>query len=161
MPAATAGDPRLVIGRGRVEVRCVDGCDGHLCLSEFPRPALLLPHLHYPSLPRRQKESMLLLRNSTAASALAARYITSSLARPILTNRPLLFSRNMASLSFSNEPAAPRVATAIPGPKSQAAIADLNEVFDTRAVNMMCDYPASVGNYLADLDGNVSPPSSS
>lgn len=62
---------------------------------------------------------------------------------------------------FSNEPAAPRVATEIPGPRAKDAIAELDEVFDTRALNMMCDYDASVGNYVADVDGNVPLSSSS
>jgi 4-aminobutyrate aminotransferase/(S)-3-amino-2-methylpropionate transaminase len=53
------------------------------------------------------------------------------------------------------EPAGPSVSTAIPGPVAQKAAAELDEVFDTRSLNMMCDYSKSVGNYLADLDGNV------
>ena len=59
---------------------------------------------------------------------------------------------------FKNEPAGPTVKTAIPGPVSRKAIAELDEVFDTRSLNMMCDYEKSVGNYLADMDGNVSAP---
>ena len=62
----------------------------------------------------------------------------------------------MASFTFTGEPVGPSVSSSIPGPLSQAAIKELDEVFDTRAVNMMCDYNASVGNYVADLDGNVS-----
>lgn len=56
---------------------------------------------------------------------------------------------------FANEPAAPSIKTAIPGPISQKAIAELDEVFDTRAINTICDYEKSNGNYLVDLDGNV------
>ena len=40
----------------------------------------------------------------------------------------------------------PSVKTAIPGPKSQKAIAELNEVFDTRSLNMIADYTKSYGN---------------
>ena len=47
------------------------------------------------------------------------------------------------------------VQTAIPGPKSQAAIKDLDRVFDTRNLNMLTDYTQSYGNYIRDLDGNV------
>lgn len=45
--------------------------------------------------------------------------------------------------------------TPIPGPVSKKAIDELTEVFDTRSLNMICDYNKSVGNYLVDLDGNV------
>ncbi|KAK7742084.1 4-aminobutyrate transaminase [Cytospora paraplurivora] len=53
------------------------------------------------------------------------------------------------------EPSAPTVKTEVPGPKSKEQIADLDKVFDTRAVNMLTDYKASIGNYIADPDGNV------
>ncbi|KAA8893698.1 4-aminobutyrate transaminase gata, partial [Sphaerosporella brunnea] len=53
------------------------------------------------------------------------------------------------------EPSGPSVRTAIPGPVGQKATAELDEVFDTRSLNMMCDYEKSVGNYIADLDGNL------
>lgn len=55
---------------------------------------------------------------------------------------------------FPNEPAGPSLATAIPGPKNKAAAAELDEVFDVRSLNMLADYSQSVGNYIADLDGN-------
>lgn len=45
--------------------------------------------------------------------------------------------------------------TQIPGPKSSAAIKRLTDVFDTRSLNMMADYTKSLGNYIADPDGNV------
>src|SRR4051812_25162947 len=47
---------------------------------------------------------------------------------------------------FPNEPSGPSVKTEIPGPKSKVAIAELDEVFDTRSLNMICDYEKSVGN---------------
>lgn len=53
------------------------------------------------------------------------------------------------------EPSAPSVKTAIPGPKAKEQIADLDKVFDTRSLNMLTDYKSSVGNYIADPDGNV------
>ncbi|ROV98849.1 hypothetical protein VSDG_03686 [Cytospora chrysosperma] len=53
------------------------------------------------------------------------------------------------------EPSAPTVKTEIPGPKAKDQIADLDKVFDTRAINMLADYKASIGNYIADPDGNV------
>lgn len=45
--------------------------------------------------------------------------------------------------------------TEIPGPKTKELIEDLESVFDTRSLNMMTDYDSSVGNYIADPDGNV------
>lgn len=56
---------------------------------------------------------------------------------------------------FADEPARPIVRTAIPGPISQKAIAHLDSVFDTRSLNMMANFHNSIGNYIADLDGNV------
>lgn len=56
---------------------------------------------------------------------------------------------------FPNEPDAPRIRTAIPGPKSKKAIQDLDRVFDTRSVSLLANYNDSVGNYIADLDGNL------
>ena len=47
---------------------------------------------------------------------------------------------------FPNEPTAPSVNTAIPGPKNKAAAAELDEVFDVRSLNMLTDYTQSVGN---------------
>jgi 4-aminobutyrate aminotransferase/(S)-3-amino-2-methylpropionate transaminase len=61
----------------------------------------------------------------------------------------------MSSFYPSWEPEGPSVKTDIPGPKSKAAIAELDEVFDTRSLNMLTDYTKSVGNYIADPDGNV------
>ncbi|KFA81317.1 hypothetical protein S40288_09276 [Stachybotrys chartarum IBT 40288] len=56
---------------------------------------------------------------------------------------------------FPGEPAAPSVKTAIPGPESQRVLKELSEVYDTHNVNMVADYKKSVGNYIADPDGNV------
>jgi hypothetical protein len=56
---------------------------------------------------------------------------------------------------FANEAKGPVVKTQIPGPKSQAALAELDAVFDTRSVNMLANYKESFGNYLSDPDGNV------
>ncbi|KAH8663578.1 4-aminobutyrate aminotransferase-like protein [Tricladium varicosporioides] len=56
---------------------------------------------------------------------------------------------------FPDEPTGPIVKTAIPGPESKKAIAELDEVFDTRSLNMLANYQKSFGNYIADPDGNV------
>lgn len=70
-------------------------------------------------------------------------------------------SRRAFSVSTANmgrfdglEPSAPSVKTEIPGPKSRAQTADLDKVFDTRSLNMLTDYTQSIGNYIADPDGN-------
>lgn len=95
-----------------------------------------------------------------------------TISRRISATQParLLPSRTSPSLSLSSrsfsvsaskmgrfdgiEPSAPTVKTEIPGPKSKEQIADLDKVFDTRSLNMLTDYKASVGNYIADPDGN-------
>ncbi|KAF3901790.1 hypothetical protein AA313_de0204780 [Arthrobotrys entomopaga] len=56
---------------------------------------------------------------------------------------------------FPKEPTRPSVQTEIPGPKSKAAIKELDEVFDTRSLNMICDYNNSIGNYVSDHDHNL------
>jgi len=56
---------------------------------------------------------------------------------------------------FPDEPDAPIIKTKIPGPRAQKAIADLDRVFDTRSLNMIANYDESIGNYIADVDGNV------
>jgi 4-aminobutyrate aminotransferase/(S)-3-amino-2-methylpropionate transaminase len=59
------------------------------------------------------------------------------------------------SAFFADEPVGPHIVSAIPGPKSKKAIAELNAIFDIRSLNMMANYQQSYGNYIADLDGNV------
>ncbi|PHH87398.1 hypothetical protein CDD83_8917 [Cordyceps sp. RAO-2017] len=54
-----------------------------------------------------------------------------------------------------DEPAGPVVKTPIPGPVATRLIEELGESFETRSVNMMADYSKSVGNYIADPDGNL------
>ncbi|ATY62524.1 4-aminobutyrate aminotransferase [Cordyceps militaris] len=60
-----------------------------------------------------------------------------------------------ASSVFPNEPPKPAVQTAIPGPRSKAALAKLEKVFDTRSINFVADYDKCHGNYIVDHDGNV------
>lgn len=59
------------------------------------------------------------------------------------------------NLFFPNEPSEPAVKTQIPGPQSRALLEDLGTVFDTNNVNMITDFENSVGNYIADPDGNI------
>ncbi|KAF0311512.1 4-aminobutyrate aminotransferase, mitochondrial [Amphibalanus amphitrite] len=53
------------------------------------------------------------------------------------------------------EPNYPVVATAIPGPKSQELMKDLNDIQAVGSVQFFVDYARSLGNYVADVDGNV------
>lgn len=53
------------------------------------------------------------------------------------------------------EPSLPVLETAFPGPQSTEAIADLDQVFDTRSLSMIANYDRSIGNYIADQDGNL------
>lgn len=56
---------------------------------------------------------------------------------------------------FPNEPKAPKVVSAIPGPQSIALAKHLNDVFDSRASYFTADYSKSEGNYIVDIDGNT------
>ena len=74
---------------------------------------------------------------------------------------PIAFNnvRKFASVTpfVKGEPEGPSIKTSeIPGPIAIEKIKALDEIFDTRALNMLCDYEKSLGNYLTDADGNVS-----
>lgn len=86
----------------------------------------------------------------------SARFISSRFV-PVssLSSRPFSLSVTNMGRFDGVEPSAPSVKTEIPGPKAKEQIADLDKVFDTRALNMLTDYKASIGNYIADPDGNV------
>ena len=56
---------------------------------------------------------------------------------------------------YHGEPVAPSVRTEFPGPRAREMIKELDEVFDTRALNTLVDYERSVGNYMCDADGNL------
>lgn len=56
---------------------------------------------------------------------------------------------------YHGEPVAPSVHTEFPGPRAREMIKELDEVFDTRALNTLVDYERSVGNYMCDADGNL------
>ncbi|KAK2801708.1 hypothetical protein FQN50_007622 [Emmonsiellopsis sp. PD_5] len=76
-------------------------------------------------------------------------------ARSFATSRALRAGAAAEKPFFPNEPSEPTIKTSIPGVKNQQATAELNEIFDIRSLNMMANYEKSVGNYIADLDGNV------
>jgi 4-aminobutyrate aminotransferase/(S)-3-amino-2-methylpropionate transaminase len=89
---------------------------------------------------------------------LGARHITSTSkpAASAATASAVQHDSNYAEAPFfTGEPKRPHVQSAIPGPKAMAMIKELDQIFDTRSLNMMADYPKSLGNYIADPDGNV------
>lgn len=83
------------------------------------------------------------------------RLLTSRLA-PISSLPSRSFSASASNMGRFDgvEPSAPSVKTEIPGPKARVQTADLDKVFDTRSLNMLTDFKASMGNYIADPDGN-------
>lgn len=111
-----------------------------------------MPTLLHVSLPLRAASSsaacLRLISGATPARA-SPRLASCS---HFISNSP---TRRMASSYSGWEPEGPTVKTDIPGPKSKEAIAKLDKVFDTRALNMLTDYQKSAGNYIADPDGNI------
>ncbi|SGY50613.1 BQ5605_C001g00907 [Microbotryum silenes-dioicae] len=66
--------------------------------------------------------------------------------------------RSLATASssfFPDEPKAPTINTAIPGPKSKQASEAIAQFQDPRTHVFVTDYAKSKGNYIADVDGNV------
>lgn len=60
---------------------------------------------------------------------------------------------SLCAQTFPEEPKAPAVVSS-ENPQSKAATASLGKVFDARHVSFVADYAKSVGNYIADVDGN-------
>lgn len=52
------------------------------------------------------------------------------------------------------EPEGPVLKTAVPGPESLQLLSELDTYQNTGAVQFFADYEKSVGNYIADVDGN-------
>ncbi|KUI60114.1 4-aminobutyrate aminotransferase [Cytospora mali] len=97
------------------------------------------------------------LRTLSRRTATSSSRLISSRFVPVspLSRRTFSVSASKMGLFDGIEPSAPSIKTEIPGPKAKEQIADLDKVFDTRALNMLTDYKASIGNYIADPDGNV------
>ncbi|CAK9823196.1 4-aminobutyrate aminotransferase [Anthophora retusa] len=53
------------------------------------------------------------------------------------------------------EPAKPYTLTEIPGPRSDALLNEFSKIQQVGSIQYFADYQRSVGNYLADIDGNV------
>ncbi|CCK70127.1 4-aminobutyrate transaminase KNAG_0D03810 [Huiozyma naganishii CBS 8797] len=57
---------------------------------------------------------------------------------------------------YPKEAAAPSIKTeVVPGPVSKRQLEELSGRFDTRPAYFLADYDKSLGNYIADVDGNV------
>ena len=57
--------------------------------------------------------------------------------------------------AFPGEPDGPVLKTEIPGPESRRLMGDLTNNQDTLTIEFPVDLEKSVGNYLADVDGNM------
>lgn len=65
-------------------------------------------------------------------------------------------SMSVSSKYYPNEPDHPTVVTdSIPGPESKKQLLKLGKKFDTRPAYFVADYDKSIGNYIADADGNI------
>ncbi|KAI1768785.1 4-aminobutyrate aminotransferase [Hypoxylon sp. FL1150] len=96
---------------------------------------------------------MAALRHGAALRSLS--FASRQASRLPFTRQVAASSTRMASSFLPGEPEGPSVKTEIPGPESKEYIAKLNQVFDTRSLNMLADYTKSVGNYIVDPDGNA------
>lgn len=75
--------------------------------------------------------------------------------KAIATGGAMVTGTNGVASIYDAEPAGPVFKTQLPGPESIKYINQLDEVFDTRSLNVLADYTKSHGNYLADPDGNM------
>ncbi|KAG0051030.1 hypothetical protein BGZ83_004185 [Gryganskiella cystojenkinii] len=100
-----------------------------------------------------------LLSSFSSSSAFTAR---TSVASP-LSFRTFATETGFLSRTHSDqkdivhgEPTGPKIVSkTIPGPKTKAGLAHLDNLQDTRAATMMTDLNKSIGNYVVDLDGNT------
>ncbi|XP_023288245.1 4-aminobutyrate aminotransferase, mitochondrial isoform X2 [Orussus abietinus] len=53
------------------------------------------------------------------------------------------------------EPKRPVLTTELPGPESKRLLQELNSMQQAGSVELIADYERSIGNYIADVDGNV------
>ena len=91
---------------------------------------------------------MLLNRNLTAASSVKRSIISS-------INNASVRSFSACEKRFPNEPQMPYRATAeFPGPKSKAFKEELSQLTCTLTNMFPIDTANSLGNYVADIDGN-------
>ncbi|XP_055329153.1 4-aminobutyrate aminotransferase, mitochondrial-like [Paramacrobiotus metropolitanus] len=92
----------------------------------------------------------------------ACRSLLSTVGRRALLNATRVQHVHKAAAASSpaeplvqGEPNGPSMKTVIPGPKSIALREELAHIQNSDAVFFFADYEKSIGNYLADIDGNV------
>ena len=56
---------------------------------------------------------------------------------------------------MAGEPEGPRMTTEVPGPQSKSLHSELSQIQAMDSVHFFADYKSSIGNYIADVDGNV------
>lgn len=61
----------------------------------------------------------------------------------------------VSDLYFPDEPKGPSMKTKCPGPETEAKLAELSTVFDTKNAIFVADFYNSLGNYICDADGNI------
>ena len=55
----------------------------------------------------------------------------------------------------SGEPDGPNMVSQVPGPKSKRLHEELSKIQSMDSVHFFADYKKSIGNYIADADGNM------
>jgi len=91
--------------------------------------------------------------STTSYATSAASYATSA-ASYATASYPLPSTGDPSPL-VPGEPDGPKMMTSSPGPVSMAHKRELDSIQNTDAIHFFCDYENSIGNYLADVDGNV------
>ena len=73
---------------------------------------------------------------------------------PLLTNMARFQAFSVQAMRFPNEPEGPVLHTAFPGPKTQESIAAYGSTSCNLAQQFPVNLKESLGNYVADTDGN-------
>ncbi|KAK9449344.1 4-AMINOBUTYRATE aminotransferase [Limtongia smithiae] len=96
-----------------------------------------------------------LIQRTSASLPTAHTHAAHTLRSSVVSAPTASVSAPIASKYFPNEPTRPQLVTPFPGPKSREQLKSLDKVFDTGAAYFVADYCNSIGNYLADVDGNL------
>jgi len=74
-----------------------------------------------------------------------------------LKDQPLKVHRWLSNIRplVSGEPDGPNMVSQVPGPKSKRLHEELSKIQSMDSVHFFADYKKSIGNYIADADGNM------